>query len=358
MTMHDPLVSAAGRGAAPAIDRRRCLAGGLAAAGAIFSAAASQAAAQNAPATPAAGGAASASASATAQASAQAASQRPADEPFGYCFNTSTIRGQKLGIVRVAEIAAQAGYDGLEPWIGEIETYQKEGGSLPDLAKRLRDLNLTVESSIGFAEWIVDDEERRKKGYETAKRDMDLVRQIGGKRIAAPPAGATKQNNLNLFAAAERFRKLIEIGSEIGVRPQLEVWGFSETLSRLGETVFVAVEAGREDALILPDIYHIRRGGSDFAGLALLAGSAVEVFHVNDYPAAADRKTLTDAMRVYPGDGVAPCGPIFKLLRDGGFRGMLSLELFNPDYWKQDPLEVAKTGLAKTKAAVKAALKA
>ena len=31
---------------------------------------------------------------------------------------------------------------------------------------------------------------------------------------------------------------------------------------------------------------------------------------------------------------------------------MLSLELFNRDYWKQDPLEVAKTGLAKVKAAV------
>ena len=30
----------------------------------------------------------------------------------------------------------------------------------------------------------------------------------------------------------------------------------------------------------------------------------------------------------------------------------LSLELFNKDYWKQDALEVAKTGLAKMKAVV------
>jgi hypothetical protein len=33
------------------------------------------------------------------------------------------------------------------------------------------------------------------------------------------------------------------------------------------------------------------------------------------------------------------------------YAGYLSLELFNREYWKQDPNEVAKTGLAKMKAA-------
>jgi hypothetical protein len=37
-----------------------------------------------------------------------------------------------------------------------------------------------------------------------------------------------------------------------------------------------------------------------------------------------------------------------------GGEKVLSLELFNRTYWEQDPLEVAKTGLAKMKAAVKA----
>jgi 2-keto-myo-inositol isomerase len=37
-------------------------------------------------------------------------------------------------------------------------------------------------------------------------------------------------------------------------------------------------------------------------------------------------------------------------------RAFLSLELFNPTYWKQDPLEVAKTGLTKMKDMVSKAL--
>ena len=59
---------------------------------------------------------------------------------------------------------------------------------------------------------------------------------------------------------------------------------------------------------------------------------------------------LRDEHRIYPGDGIAPLTDLLRDLRAIGFRGMLSLELFNREYWKQDPLEVAKTGLAKMKA--------
>src|SRR5438876_8234494 len=115
---------------------------------------------------------------------------RSKDEPFGYCLNTSTIDGQKLSILEKVEIAAKAGYQAIEPWIRELDQHVKAGGNLKDLGKRIRDSGLTVPSAIGFAEWIVDDETKRKKGVEEVKRNMDMVRQIGGKRLAAPPAGA------------------------------------------------------------------------------------------------------------------------------------------------------------------------
>src|SRR6266536_2258218 len=57
--------------------------------------------------------------------------------PFRYCLNTATIRGQKLGLVKEIEVAAQAGYQGIEPWIGTIEDFTKSGGSLKDVKKRL-----------------------------------------------------------------------------------------------------------------------------------------------------------------------------------------------------------------------------
>src|SRR5947209_6842589 len=61
------------------------------------------------------------------------AAARAKAEPFRYCFNTSTIRGQKLPLVEVIDIVSKAGYHAIEPWIEEIEHYRQGGGSLSDL---------------------------------------------------------------------------------------------------------------------------------------------------------------------------------------------------------------------------------
>jgi 2-keto-myo-inositol isomerase len=279
-----------------------------------------------------------------------------ATEPFGYSFNTSTIRGQKLPIDEEAKLAARAGYHAIEPWIAELQQYSQKGGHLKDLGKLLADLGLKVESSIGFARWIVDDDLERKKGLDDAKRDMEMVLAIGGKRIAAPPVGATDKPIPNLQVIADRYRALAELGARVGIIPEAEVWGFSKTMSRLGEAILVAMESGHPRACVLPDVYHLFKGGSGFDGLRLLQGKAIGIFHVNDYPKDKDRSAIKDADRVFPGDGVAPLGDVFRSLRDIGYRGMISLELFNPEYYKRDAFEVVKTGLDKTRAAVKAAL--
>ena len=270
-------------------------------------------------------------------------------------LNTATIRGQKLPLAETVELAGKAGFQALEPWIDELEAHVRSGGSLKDLGKRIQDLGMTVVSAIGFAEWIVDDDARRAKGLERAKHDMDLVHRVGGLRLAAPPAGATDKR-LDPAKAAERYRALLEAGEQIGVVPQAEVWGFSKTLTRLSDAVAAAIDSGHPSACVLPDVFHLYKGGSGFGGLKLLSGEAIHVIHVNDYP-NLPRETIKDQDRVFPGDGVAPLAAVFRDLRDAGFRGTLSIELFNPTYWRQDPKQVARTALEKTRALVADALK-
>jgi sugar phosphate isomerase/epimerase len=278
------------------------------------------------------------------------ASQGSASENlFRFGLNTSTIRGQKLSIVEEIAIAEKAGYQAMEPWIDELERYAATGGSLEDLGKRFRDARISVESAIGFFEWIVDDPVRRRKGLEAARRSMDLVRRIGGKRLAAPPMGATDLPTSDLLKVAERYRSLLELGDQLAVVPQVEVWGSSKTLGRLGEAVMVAIESQHPKACVLADVYHLYRGGSGFEGIKLLGPGSIHVFHFNDYPADPPRERATDADRVFPGDGVAPLKPLLRDLAANGLRVTLSLELFNRKYWSQDPLSVAKTGLAKMK---------
>lgn len=273
---------------------------------------------------------------------------------FKFCLNTSTIRKKQIPLDKEIELIAKAGYDAIEPWMNEIQQFKANGGNLKDLRKKISDLGLTVESAIGFANWISDDATERSKGLENAKKDMDLLKEIGGIRIAAPPVGAQAASapKIDLFAAAERYAALLEVGRNAGVLPQLELWGFSKNLSRLGEVAFVAIESGHPDACVLTDVYHIYKGGSDFNGLKLFAGSALTVLHMNDYPANPPRQTIADKDRVYPGDGIAPISDILQKMAQNGFAGVLSLELFNETYWNQDPEIVLMTGLQKMKSAV------
>jgi 2-keto-myo-inositol isomerase len=275
---------------------------------------------------------------------------------FTYCLNMATLRGHKLPLTEDIEIAAKAGFTAIELWLDKVNEYKKDGCDLADLRKRIGDLGLTVENAVGFATWIVDDDAERARGLEQAKRDMETIAALGGKRMAAPPAGAREGTPIELLAAAQRYRALLEIGDQMGVTPLLELWGWSANIHRLGQAMFVAAESGHPKAALLLDVFHIYKGGSDFNALKLLSANATPVFHINDYPAQPPRERITDAERVYPGDGAAPLSQILRDLKAGGGQKVLSLELFNPNYYKQDPLEVAKKGLAKMEAAVEKAV--
>jgi sugar phosphate isomerase/epimerase len=277
---------------------------------------------------------------------------RKPDGAIGYCLNTSTLMGQKLTVTEEVTIAAEVGYDAIEPWIRELDDHVKAGGSLEKLGREIRDRDLTVESAIGFFEWAVDDEARRQKAIDEAKRNMEMVRALGGKRLAAPPVGLTSSTGVDLLRVAERYRALLELGDTFGVVPEVELWGGSRTLHTLGEVALVAIESGHPRACILPDLYHLYKGGSSIQGLALLDGAAIHVFHMNDYPADPPRTTISDADRVYPGDGIAPLAELVRILRAIGFHGYFSLELFNRNYWRQDARTVARTGLEKMRAIV------
>lgn len=270
---------------------------------------------------------------------------------FTYCLNTSTVQGQKLSLIEEIDLAAKAGYGAIEPWIGEIEKHRDSVGPLADLKKRIADAGLKVASAIGFAPWIIDDPKARAAGLEHAKRDMELVASIGGEMIAAPPVGYQDKTGLDLYAAAERYAELVEVGRGAGVIPQVEVWGFSKTLHRLGDAMLIATESGCADAGLLLDVYHLHKGGSGYDTLGLINGRAIRIFHVNDYP-SMPRAELTDGHRVYPGDGIAPIRQILRTLTDIGSNAFLSVELFNKDYWAQDPLTVCQTALKKLKALV------
>lgn len=263
-------------------------------------------------------------------------------------LNMSTIMGHKLGFRKELETASKGGYRHVEIWMNSLQQFLQEGNKIADARSILKDTGIEVVNCIGFAEWIVDDEARRKKGLTQLAQEMELLAAIGCKRTAAPPMGAVQEPGLSLKRAAERYRTILELGDKTGVVPQLELWGFAQNLNRLADVSYVSIESGHPSARMLLDVYHLYKGQSAMQTLPMINPNGVEIFHLNDYTNSTRPADITDADRIYPGMGVAPIREQLQLLRHPSRPLIISVELFNKEYYKQDPLVVVQTALKQT----------
>jgi 2-keto-myo-inositol isomerase len=269
--------------------------------------------------------------------------------PFKSSLNTSTLIPFQLDIKQQVLVAAEAGYEGIELWMRDIDSYVASGGSLRQLRQFIRDTGVEAVNAIAFFKWADADKETRERGFEQAEREMSMLAEIGCSAVAAPPFGTVE--TVSLDEMAERYFRLAQIGHQTGVEPYLEFWGRAKRLSRLSEALYVAVESGVDDTKLLLDPFHMYTGGSRIESIGYMDGRHIGIVHVNDYPAYPAREVITDKERVFPGDGVGPNGLLARSLNKAGYNGYLSLELFIPSYGSKSAVEAAEEGLMKMKKA-------
>ena len=267
--------------------------------------------------------------------------------PFKSALNASTLIPFALNVREQIEVTAQAGYEGIELWVRDIQAYLDDGGTISQLRNCINDSGIAVVNGIAFFKWTDADETTREQGFKQAKQEIALLAELGCAAVAAPPSGDT--TGVTLADMAVNFRRLTQVASAFGVEPYLEFWGKAPKLSRMSEALYVALESKVINPKILLDLFHMYTGGSDVDGLHVIDGQSIGIVHVNDYPATPKREDITDADRVFPGSGIGPTAKFASLIQKAGYNGYLSLELFIKDYGSKTALEVAEEGLAAIK---------
>ena len=105
--------------------------------------------------------------------------------PWPLCMDTATIRPASLE--DKIRIAAEAGFDAIEPWDGELRDYENKGGNLKELGKRIKDAGLFVPSVIGLWNAIPPTEEEWKKPFPQTRERMRMVSDIGSEFVQVIP---------------------------------------------------------------------------------------------------------------------------------------------------------------------------
>jgi len=264
--------------------------------------------------------------------------------PWPICLNASTIR--PASFEEKINVASKAGYDALEPWIGDLEKYEKDGGDLKELGVKIKEKGLFVPNIIGLWDCMPMDDQVFKDSLPATRERMRMSAAIGSKHVAAIPV--PDREDFNVETGIRRYKELLKIGrEEYGIIVAFEFVGFFKGIHRFGEAAGIAIDVNDKDACLIMDTFHLYRGGSGFNGIKHINADFIADFHWNDVASTTPREELGDKDRIYPGDGILPLVQLLKDLDSINYRGPLSLELFNREHWKQNPLDVAKTGLKK-----------
>ena len=261
--------------------------------------------------------------------------------PFKTALNASTLFPFALDVKQQVQVAAEAGYDGIELWEKDILAYLETGGTISDLKAFVSSHAIAIVDVMAFFAWADADKAVRQQALAQAERELPLLAELGSPAFAAPPAGNVA--NVSLEGMADYFARIATLARSLGIQPYLEFWGRARPLSRLSDALFIAMQSGVPGVKILLDHIHMHVGGSSLTSLAYVKGANIGIVHVNDYLAAPGEQDTEK--RIFPGEGIAPTHDLASVLHQVGYADYLSLELFIEDFGKASALDVARRGL-------------
>ncbi|MDX1563956.1 MAG: sugar phosphate isomerase/epimerase [Phycisphaeraceae bacterium] len=260
-----------------------------------------------------------------------------------YCLNVATIKPQPL--MDKIRLCAEAGFDGIELWINDIYEYLGFGGDVCDVEKALSDYGLIVPSVIAIRQWGDFSGWEHQLVLDEAKRRFALGARLGAPYIVAtPPLERADTDHL-----PERYRQLLQIGRETGIKPTFEYISFFKSIWSLSQAWQMVQAADDPDATLIVDAFHNWNSESTLEDLAQIPAEKISHYHFDDAHPDKPPRTQTDPDRVMPGDGQIDLATEIRLLGEIGYSGTVSLELFNAELWARDPKEVLSLGLERMK---------
>jgi 2-keto-myo-inositol isomerase len=245
--------------------------------------------------------------------------------------------------------ASAAGFDLLEIWSAKLYEFLKS--NTPVKLKAMFEANGLLPYSINSIEHITF---RSDEDYARIKAECERLANIAGE-IGCPyivvvpgklPEGASKEDIIE--ESVRVLNELADIAEPHGISLAFEFLGQPDcsvqTLDLCNEIV---EKVGRASIGNVIDTFHFYAGNSSFEAIDKLDPEKLFIFHINDAENLS-KEQLTDAHRLYPGTGILPIGEIKEHFDKIGYDRMVSIEIFRPEYWEQDPFEVAKRAKAAT----------
>ena len=204
----------------------------------------------------------------------------------------------------------------------------------------LRLSQLAVAELVGITGWADLDRATRTVAIHHAEQAFELARKVRAAVVVAEaPSGP-----LDTLTLADWFGEVCRVAQPYGVRVGLEFVGSAEQVKDVTSAWQVVETAGVDNGGLVIDTFHYFWGGSLPEMLEPVPGERIFLVQIADCP-EMPKHELQNRHRVYPGVGEVAFEPLLAALYDKNYDGYYSLELYNEDYWAENPIVVAKDGM-------------
>ena len=247
--------------------------------------------------------------------------------------------------------AAAAGFELVELRSNKLYDYLATN-SVEDLRELLRETGVGVLSinTLEHITWRSDEDHAAI--LDECEKLCEISAVIGCPYVLSVP-GALRQgpktDDETIDESVRVLNELADIAEPHGIKIGFEFLGEAgnsvQTLD-LGSRIVDLVD--RQSVGNVIDTYHFYAGDSSWEALENLDPAKLFIFHIND---AEDlpKDQLDDSKRLYPGLGILPIERMKETLDKIGYDGPASVEIFRPEYWAEDPFEVAAKALEAAK---------
>lgn len=239
--------------------------------------------------------------------------------------------------------ASAAGFDLIEIWAAKLREFLKSK-TTADLKNLLEENNLEP-YSINSIEHITF---RTPEDYEKIKAETDelsvIAGEIGCPYVVVVP-GKLPENATEDEIVEESVKVLNELGliaEKHNVGLAFEFLGQTDcSVQTLDLCNKIVEKVNRPNIGNVIDTFHFYAGNSSFEAIDRMKPEKLFIFHINDAE-NLPKESLTDAHRLYPGTGILPIKEIKARFDKIGYDRMVSIEIFRPEYWNENPFEVAR----------------
>ncbi|HWT59350.1 MAG TPA: bifunctional sugar phosphate isomerase/epimerase/4-hydroxyphenylpyruvate dioxygenase family protein [Rhizobium sp.] len=227
------------------------------------------------------------------------------------------------------EAISAAGFDGVEIFENDFLTFD---ASPREIGRMVRDAGLEITLFQPFRDFEGMPEPHRSRTFDRAERKFDVMQELGTELMLVCSNISTVALG-GIDRAADDFRELGERAARRSIRVGYEALAWGRHINDHRDAWEIVRRADHPNIGLILDSFHTLARRIDVESIRAIPGDRIFIVQLADAPMIdMDLLYLSRHFRNMPGEGDLPVVDFMRAVAATGYKGPLSLEIFNDQF--------------------------